>query len=179
MDPRLIRGMENNDVPARKSPSRRLFLSASAATAVAAPLATQVATAHAATTSAAAGLRSAARIDPDLRKMLKEIDPARIKTIITTLAAFGTRHTASSQTDPNRGIGAAIKYVTGELNAIASTSGGRMTVQQQTFTQPVTPPNIPVPTLITNVIATLQGTANQQRFYVVTGHLDSRCTDVT
>ncbi len=65
------------------------------------------------------------------------------------------------------------------MNDIAATSGGRMTVQQQTFTQPVTPPNIPVPTLITNVIATLQGTANQQRFYVVTGHLDSRCTDVT
>ena len=169
--------MENNDVPARKSPSRRLFLSASAATAVAAPLATQVATAHAATTSAAAGLRTAARIDPDLRRALRQIDRNRIKTIITTLAGFGTRHTASSQTDPVRGIGAAISYVTGELNAIAATSGGRMTVQQQTFTQPVSS-NIPVPTSITNVIATLQGTANPQRFYVVTGHLDSRCTDV-
>jgi hypothetical protein len=51
-------------------------------------------------------------------------------------------------------------------------------VQQQTFTQPVSS-NIPVPTSITNVIATLQGTASPQRFYVVTGHLDSRCTDVT
>jgi hypothetical protein len=169
--------MENNDVPARKSPSRRLFLSASAATAVAAPLATQVATAHAATISPAAGLRTAARIDPDLRRALRQIDRNRIKTIITTLAGFGTRHTASSQTDPVRGIGAAISYVTGELNAIAATSGGRMTVQQQTFTQPVSS-NIPVPTSITNVIATLQGTANPQRFYVVTGHLDSRCTDV-
>jgi hypothetical protein len=169
--------MENNDVPARKSPSRRLFLSASAATAVAAPLATQVATAHAATTSAAASLRTAARIDPDLRRALSQIDRGRIKTIITTLAGFGTRHTASSQTDPVRGIGAAITYVTGELNAIAATSGGRMTVQQQTFTQPVAS-NIPVPTSITNVIATLQGTASPERFYVVTGHLDSRCTDV-
>jgi hypothetical protein len=35
-----------------------------------------------------------------------------------------------------------------------------------------------VPTSITNVIATLQGTASPQRFYVVTGHLDSRCTDI-
>ncbi len=114
--------MENNDVPARKSPSRRLFLSASAATAVAAPLVTQAATAHAATTSAAAGIRSATRIDPDLRKMLKEIDPARIKAIITTLAAFGTRHTASSQTDPVRGIGAATAWVTEQMQAIAATS---------------------------------------------------------
>jgi hypothetical protein len=52
-----------------------------------------------------------------------------------------------------------------------------MTVQQQTFVQPVSS-NIPVPTTITNVIATLQGTASPERFYVLTGHLDSRCTDV-
>ncbi len=32
---------------------------------------------------------------------------------------------------------------------------------------------------ITNVIATLQGTASPQRYYVITGHLDSRVTDVT
>jgi hypothetical protein len=52
-----------------------------------------------------------------------------------------------------------------------------MTVQQQTFTQPVAS-NIPVPTTITNVIATLKGTASPERFYVITGHLDSRVTDV-
>jgi hypothetical protein len=52
-----------------------------------------------------------------------------------------------------------------------------MTVQKQTFVQPVAP-NIPVPTTITNVIATLKGTASPERFYVITGHLDSRVTDV-
>jgi hypothetical protein len=35
-----------------------------------------------------------------------------------------------------------------------------------------------VPTTITNVIATLKGTASPERFYVITGHLDSRVTDV-
>ena len=45
------------------------------------------------------------------------------------------------------------------MQAIAATSGGRMTVQQQTFVQPVAS-RIPVPTTITNVIATLQGTAS-------------------
>src|ERR1700729_24505 len=63
------------------------------------------------------------------------------------------------------------------MQAIAATSAGRMTVQQQTFTQPVSS-NIPVPTTITNVIATLKGTASPERFYVITGHLDSRVTDV-
>ena len=168
--------MNNDDVPGRRRPSRRAFLSASAATAVAAPIVAKTATAQAAVTGKPAA-RPAKNIDPDLRKMLREIDPDRIKSIITTLAGFGTRHTGSSQTDPNRGIGAAIAYVTAQMNAIAATSGGRMTVQQQTFTQQVAS-NIPVPTSITNVIATLKGTASPERFYVVTGHLDSRCTDV-
>jgi hypothetical protein len=52
-----------------------------------------------------------------------------------------------------------------------------MTVQRQTFTQPVSS-TIPVPTTITNVIATLKGTASPERFYVITGHLDSRVSDV-
>jgi hypothetical protein len=110
--------------------------------------------------------------------------PKRIQNTITTLAGFGTRHTASSQTDPNRGIGAATAWVVQQMNAIAATSNGNMTVQQQQqqqqqqqFVQPVSS-NIPVPTKITNVIATLQGTASPERFYVITGHLDSRCTDV-
>jgi hypothetical protein len=63
------------------------------------------------------------------------------------------------------------------MQAIAAISSGRMTVQKQTFVQPVAS-RIPVPTTITNVIATLQGTASPERFYVVTGHLDSRVTDV-
>ncbi len=76
-----------------------------------------------------------------------------------------------------RGIGAATAWVTQQMQAIAATSNGNMTVQQQTFVQPVSS-NIPVPTTITNVIATLQGTASPERFYVVTGHLDSRVTNI-
>jgi Zn-dependent M28 family amino/carboxypeptidase len=37
---------------------------------------------------------------------------------------------------------------------------------------------IPVPTTITNVIATLRGSVTPDRVYVVTGHYDSRVTDV-
>jgi len=76
-----------------------------------------------------------------------------------------------------RGIGAATNWVFDQMQAIAATSSGRMTVQRQSFVQPVSS-NIPVPTTITNVIATLKGTASPERFYVITGHLDSRVTDV-
>jgi Peptidase family M28 len=109
--------------------------------------------------------------------LLRQLDPGRIAATVQRLVQFGTRHTASSQTDPVRGIGAATNWVFGQLQAIAATSSGNMTVQQQTFVQPVSS-RIPVPTTITNVIATLQGTASPERFYVVTGHLDSRVTDV-
>ncbi|WP_202878630.1 M20/M25/M40 family metallo-hydrolase [Kribbella jejuensis] len=119
----------------------------------------------------------AVTFDQDLRRLLRQVDPQRIGATIQRLTEFGTRHTLSSQTDPVRGIGAATDWVAAQMNAIAATSGGRMTVQRQSFVQPVSS-RIPIPTQITNVIATLRGTASPERFYVVTGHLDSRVTDV-
>ena len=148
-------------------------MSASVATAVAVPL-LSAATA----TAASAAALPASETDAGLRQLLGEIDPARIEATITRLVQFGTRHTSSSQTDQKRGIGAATTWVFQQMQAIAATSSGRMTVQRQSFVQPVSP-NLPKATTITNVIATLKGTANPERFYVVTGHLDSRVTDVT
>jgi hypothetical protein len=168
--------MENKEVQGSRGSTRRTFLSASAVTAVAAPILARSAPADAAT--AAAGSALPRREAPsDLQAMLRQVDPGRIHATILRLTQFGTRHTASSQTDPVRGIGAATAWVFAQMQAIAATSSGRMTVQQQTFTQPVAN-NIPVPTTITNVIATLKGTASPERFYVITGHLDSRVTDV-
>jgi hypothetical protein len=177
-DPVLILGMENQNVPGSKGPSRRTFLSASAVTAVAAaPLVSVISPASAASAKVGAAMNTG-KFDPALRALIGQIDPNRIQATIEQLVSFGTRHTASSQTDPARGIGAATAWVVGQMNDIAATSNGNMTVQQQTFTQPMVPGRIPVPTQITNVIATLQGTASPERFYVVTGHLDSRVTDV-
>jgi len=169
--------METNHGPGSKGPSRRTFLSASAVTAVTAPIVIGAGSASAAT----AGARPAnPRLDfnNDLRDLLSQIDPNRIQATIEQLITFGTRHTASSQTDPARGIGAAYTWVFQQMQAIAATSNGNMTVQQQTFTQQPVPGRLAAPTSITNTIATLQGTANPQRFYVVTGHLDSRVTNL-
>jgi Peptidase family M28 len=166
--------MENKDVQERAGSAhiaRRKFLAASAVTAVAVPLISGTAL----TGTADAATRQFP--DPGLRALLAEVDPNRIKATILRLVQFGTRHTASSQTDPVRGIGAATAWVLAQFQAIAATSSGRMTVHEQTFTQPVSS-NIPVPTTITNVIATLKGTSSPERFYVITGHLDSRVTDV-
>ena len=155
--------------------SRRVFLAGSGAVAAGAVGAALVG----GSVEAVAGTDElgTATFDPELRALLQSIDPRRIGATVQRLTEFGTRHTLSSQTDPVRGIGAATDWVVAQLDAIAATSGGRMTVQRQSFVQPVSS-RIPVPTQITNVIATLKGTASPERFYVVTGHLDSRVTDV-
>jgi hypothetical protein len=170
--------MENNDVHDRKGTSRRTFLTASAASAVTVPIVVSLASpASAATAATRPSSLPRRRHSKEVRDLIRQIDPNRIQATIQRLVDFGTRHTASSQTDPVRGIGAATAWVFQQMQAFAATSSGNMTVQKQTFTQPVSN-RIPVPTQITNVIATLQGTASPERFYVVTGHLDSRVTDV-
>jgi hypothetical protein len=123
------------------------------------------------------GSAAAAAPDRELQRILREIDSARIEAIVRKLVSFGTRHTLSAQDDPSRGIGAARDWIFAELQRHAAASDGRMTVEQQSFIQPISP-RVPAPTRITNVIATLRGSVTPERVYVVTGHYDSRVTDV-
>ena len=118
-------------------------------------------------------------LDRKIPPMLKEISSRNIERSIREQVSFGTRHTLSSQTDPERGIGAARDWIVEEIQRYAAESGGRLTVELQRFVQPATPPRIPEPTTITNVVATLPGTQPEStdRVYVVSGHYDSRCTD--
>lgn len=120
---------------------------------------------------------TAQRAGADLVALLREIDPDRIEATVRRLVAFGTRHTLSSQTDPQRGIGAARDWLFDQYQAVAATSGGRMTVEKQSFVQPPAS-RIPAATVITNVVATLRGSSDPNRTYVVSGHYDSRVTDI-
>jgi hypothetical protein len=117
-------------------------------------------------------------LSPDVRAMLREIDARNVERSILTLVGFGTRSTLSSQDDPARGIGAARDWLFAEFQKAAATSGGRMTVELQSYVQPPAS-RIPVPTTITNVVATLRGDqpASTGRTYVVSGHYDSICGD--
>jgi len=133
-------------------------------------------------TRSASGGGSAANgppVSPEIRQMLHEVSADRIQQTIDKLVSFGTRHTLSSQTDPNRGIGAATNWVFNQFQQYAAASDGRMTVEEQSFVQPPGPRN-PLPVTVTNVIATLHGTQPESanRIYLVSGHLDTRCTDV-
>jgi hypothetical protein len=160
-------------------PTRRTFLSAATVTAAAAvtvPLVAEPALAGGPGDGPGRPVTPQAP-DRELRRLLDEIDQQRMETIVRRLAAFGTRHTLSSQDEPERGIGAARDWIHQQLQGYAAQSGGRMTVELQSYIQQPAS-RIPVPTRITNVVATLRGETSPNRVYVVTGHYDSRCTDI-
>lgn len=116
---------------------------------------------------------------PDaLQAMLADVSPARIEARIRKLVSFGTRHTLSDIASDTRGIGAARRWITAELAACAKASGGRLKVEEQSFIEP--PGNrVPQATELVNVVATLPGRgASKARHLVVSGHYDSRNSDV-
>ncbi|MFD0134850.1 M20/M25/M40 family metallo-hydrolase [Streptomyces sp. NPDC127159] len=157
--------------------SRRSVLTASAASGAAALVATGTAEA---VQAPGKGDRPPVTAQPptrELRALLQEIDPARIEATVRKLVSFGTRHTLSIQDDPARGIGAARDWLLAELRSYAAASGGRMTAELQSYVQEPAS-RIPTATRITNVIATLRGSVTPERVYVVSGHYDSRVTDV-
>ncbi len=111
-------------------------------------------------------------------KMLREVSATNIGATIRKLVSFGTRNTLSEQDNPTRGIGAARDYLFGEFQKISADCDGCLQVEKQSFLQPKAN-RIPEPTTLTNVVATLRGTTNPDRVYVVSGHYDSMCTSPT
>jgi hypothetical protein len=112
--------------------------------------------------------------DPEVRRMLAEVSAKRIEADINKLVSFGTRNTNSAQDDPKRGIGAARDWLFSEFEKINSECGGCMTVEKQTYLQEKAN-RVPKPINLTNVFATLKGTTDPDRIYVVSGHYDSMC----
>jgi Zn-dependent M28 family amino/carboxypeptidase len=119
--------------------------------------------------------RTATR-NPQISRIVAEIDPHNIENTIRKLVSFGTRNTLSDQNNRNRGIGAARDWLYAEFQKAAAASAGRMTVEKQTFEQPKVS-RVPQPTMLTNIVATLKGIQPESanRVYVVSGHYDSIC----
>lgn len=108
--------------------------------------------------------------------LLKEVSAKNIEEYDRKLVSFGTRNTNSAQDDPNRGIGAARDWIFEEFKRISEACDGCLDVRLQTYLQE--PRNrVPKAINISNVIATLKGTSDPDRIYVVSGHYDSMCSD--
>ena len=108
--------------------------------------------------------------DAELRAIVAPVSAARMKATVEKLVSFGTRHTLSSQTDPKRGIGAALNWGESQFKSF-----GLETVRPcDTFTGE----RVPTPTRICDMVAIQRGTERPNDVVIITGHIDSRVTDI-
>ena len=110
------------------------------------------------------------------REIADHVSQERLQAIIAKLVSFGTRHTLSSQIDPKRGIGASLRWTEEEFRRYAKACGGCLTIA--TPSEVVTGRRIPQPTKVTNVLAIQRGTVDPDRVVIISGHIDSRVSDV-
>src|SRR4051794_36109539 len=108
--------------------------------------------------------------DANLRAIIAPVSAERLKSTVEKLVSFGTRHTLSSQTDPKRGIGAALGWTKAQFE-----SDGLETVRPcETFTGA----RIPNPTRVCDMVAVQRGTERPNDVVIIQGHIDSRVTDI-
>ena len=117
--------------------------------------------------------------DPEIKKMVSEVKTNNLETIVKKLVTFGTRHTLSDTKSDTRGIGAAQRWVKTEFDKYALESDGRLTSKIDYFTLKADGKRIANDKEVANVMATLKGTdSDDNRVLIISGHLDSRATDV-
>jgi len=107
---------------------------------------------------------------PELAVIIAPVSGERMKKDVAKLVSFGTRHTLSSQTDKKRGIGAAVRW------AEATMKGFGLETLQTCDT--VTGRRVPAPTKVCNAVAIQRGTERPNDVAIITGHIDSRVSDV-
>jgi hypothetical protein len=113
--------------------------------------------------------------DARLRAIAQQVSARALRAKVDRLVSFGTRHTLSSQTDPKRGIGAALNWSEAEFGRIAQACGDCLKIERASAT--VTGRRIPAPTRVTNLFAIQRGTLRPEDVVIITGHIDSRVTD--
>ena len=121
--------------------------------------------------------------DPQIASALRDVSAEHVRASIEKLVSFYTRSTLSAS-DPGmqnegRGIAAARLWIVSELERYAKDCAGCLDVETyRSVEQPGE--RISSPTEISDVYAVMKGTdaANSKRIVLVTGHYDSRNSDV-
>jgi hypothetical protein len=121
------------------------------------------------TTAATLAAQPIGRPDPAIQKMVGEISRDRIAATMQKLAAFETRGNFSDATRPNRGIGAARRWIFDEFRSYSP----RLEVALDPYKVKKQGTRILRDVDIVNVIAVLPGTTQADKRIVVSAHYDS------
>jgi Zn-dependent M28 family amino/carboxypeptidase len=113
---------------------------------------------------------------PELHALASAPSEQELRATITALVGFGTRHTLSDARSDERGIGAARRWVKSRFERIGRDCGGCLEIV--TPSQEFTGERAPKPVEVTDVVAIKRGDGDPDRVILITGHLDSRVSDV-
>jgi len=103
-------------------------------------------------------------------------DAGTLRDTVEKLVSFGTRHTASSATDPVRGIGAARTWAAGAFARLAQDCANCLTIERPA--QRFEGPRVPQGVIVENVMAIQRGSGCPNHVVIVAAHIDSRVSDV-
>ena len=113
----------------------------------------------------------------ELIAIAKAVSPQSLHGIDASLVGFGTRSTLSDTRSDTRGIGAARRWVKSRFEAIAKDCNGCLEIV--TPSQVFTGKRMPQGGVdVMDVVAIQRGASDPDRVIVITGHLDSRRSDV-
>ena len=120
----------------------------------------------------AADPRIGLRRDPALAAVLADVSPARLRATDSALVAFGTRNTLSYTLSATRGIGAARRWLHGQLEEVSRECGGCLRVEYDAAVVEMSRHPAKPQVNVVNVLGTLPG-RDTMRVVVMGGHYDS------
>lgn len=119
-------------------------------------------------------------VDPAVAKALASVNIDSVKTYINELVALHTRHTLSTQTDPEKGIGAAVDYLAARCARwaeAASSDRPKPLVEKVLYTVGEKGGRYDRVTTVPELMVTLPGT-EAAREILLLAHIDTRVLDV-
>jgi hypothetical protein len=121
-------------------------------------------------------------VDPAIAQAVANVSAGNLRALNERLVAFGTRNGYSEGLrNSKRGVYAAREWIAAQFRRYAASSGGRMTVDYDTFLQPKAD-RIVRDVEMSSVIATLKGDDPRRGIVIMSSHFDdcnSDCNDPT
>lgn len=109
------------------------------------------------------------KVSEKIQSALAKIEVANVKATILALEGMGSRHTDGP------GKEKALTWLESQVSACADRAGGRLTWRRESGE--VLAQRLGKKLVVTNLIATLKGTSDPERHYVLGGHFDSINSD--
>lgn len=129
--------------------------------------------------ASAATMKAEVSVDPVITETLAGVSADSIKVYIDELVSFHTRHNLSTQTDKNKGLGAAVKYLEARCQRYADAAAAnrpKPTVEIVRYDTGGPETRLGRKVNLPNLMVTLPGTEGSKEI-ILLAHMDTRVND--